>query len=543
MFSRILFLAISLLVLSPNLAVSANPSGRIVPDNYIDVDFENVALSELVFLVARTTGLGFVYTDPDNTLITWSQQRIYKDDLLSAFIRAVSVYGFTVQPLDKKLRLFSVKPESSLSSGSYGVSAVYQLRYATAESVKDSVDSLFGTRLTLTFFENNNCVAFSGGPEVVKEFLSLLPRIDQPPTDNILSIRLQHISVRSALKALTDLAIFADKSVFPDYWNRSILVHGNDHQQFLARAVLAAMDKPQEDWVDQVAWIHSMNVDQAVNVLSGLYPDLEIRKVAADRLLLSGAPGHVDKASVTLSHIDGTGLQVKVEAVIAYLTDREFRELGLRLAYDSSSMRAVVNDNIAQSLITRNTGLLLDYFNQTLGLDVAAKEGQAHGEILSSPVLTVLNGQTASIHVGQNVPFLERANFDKNDGTETGTSIKRQDIGLSFRITPSIEPGGDFIHLQVYQELSHVTDDSELSQDAVDIVFDKKEISSTVLVGNGDTIFLGGLRTEEQGHATDYIPFLGELPLIGRLFSYDVDQVETRHLVVSLRVNVVGKTI
>ena len=75
----------------------------------------------------------------------------------------------------------------------------------------------------------------------------------------------------------------------------------------------------------------------------------------------------------------------------------------------------------------------------------------------------------------------------------------------------------------------------------MDIIVDKKEIKSTVLVADGDTIFLGGLRSEEKGKAKDYIPFLGELPILGKLFTYDVEQLENRHLIVSLRVNVIGK--
>jgi type IV pilus assembly protein PilQ len=61
------------------------------------------------------------------------------------------------------------------------------------------------------------------------------------------------------------------------------------------------------------------------------------------------------------------------------------------------------------------------------------------------------------------------------------------------------------------------------------------------MVADGDTIFLGGLRSEEKGSAKDYIPLLGELPIIGKLFTYDVAQNENRHLIVSLRVNVIGK--
>jgi type II secretory pathway component GspD/PulD (secretin) len=49
------------------------------------------------------------------------------------------------------------------------------------------------------------------------------------------------------------------------------------------------------------------------------------------------------------------------------------------------------------------------------------------------------------------------------------------------------------------------------------------------------------LRSEENGTARDVIPLLGQLPILGKLFRYDVAQKEKRHLIVSLRVNVIGK--
>lgn len=291
----------------------------------------------------------------------------------------------------------------------------------------------------------------------------------------------------------------------------------------------------------QVEFVHTTEVKQAQEILSNLYGDLEIRAIGDNRILISGDSNQVEKASVMLAKIDGTGLQVKVEAVIAYLTDREFKELGLRLSYERGDFFTAINDNILNSLITRNTGILIDYFSDIVGIKLAAEEGSGHGEIISSPVLTVLNGKTARIHVGQNVPYLSSANVDKNNGETTGTSIQRQDIGITFDIQPFIEPDGDFVQVKVDQVVSNVTDDSELSQDAVDIIVDKKEISSTVMVANGDTIFLGGLKTEENGTAQDAIPLLSDIPLLGKLFSYDVTQKEQRHLVVSLRVNVLGR--
>lgn len=534
-----------LVLLVPGIALGAaqqtnNPRAK--TENYIDVDFDNASLKEVVFAVSEFTGSAFVFTDTVNTPISWTQSNIFKTDLVAIFIQVISTMGYNCQLVKGKNPFYSIKADSQITDGSVNTSVgVYQLKNIGSESVMDSAEVLYGTRLSIYQFPKNSTVVFSGAPGIVTEFISLLGRLDKPLESDLLTIRLKHISVRSGLKALGDLKIFEEENYFPDYWNRSIIVRGTPYQLTLAQSALLTIDKPQSGWVDQVAFLDTVSVDQAVIILGDLYHDIEIRKIAADRILLSGPSDLVDKALVTVGKIDGTGLQVKVEAIIAYLTDREFHELGLKLSYENGGFFGALNDNLASTLIAKNTGLLIDYFNSLLGITVAAKDGVAHGEILSSPVLTVLNGHEAKIHVGQNVPFLSKANFNQNNGEDVGTSIQREDIGLTFTVVPSIEPDGDFIHLKVYQEVSHVTDDSELSQEAVDIVIDKKQISSTVFMANGDTIFLGGLRSEENGTAQDQVPLLGEIPLLGRLFTYDVSQKETRHLVVSLRVNVIGK--
>ncbi|MCI5158719.1 MAG: hypothetical protein D3906_09840 [Candidatus Electrothrix sp. AUS1_2] len=162
--------------------------------------------------------------------------------------------------------------------------------------------------------------------------------------------------------------------------------------------------------------------------------------------------------------------------------------------------------------------------------------------ILPCPVLTVLNGHEAHIMIGRNVPFIgksKKGSSDDKEDDEDTLSVDRHDVGLSFSVKPSIQPDGDFIALAVTQELSNVSSDSQV-QGAVDLVTDKKSLSSTVLVGDGDTILLGGLRSDETTTSTEKVPLLGDIPLLGPLFSYKSEKTESLHLVVSLRVNTVS---
>jgi type II secretory pathway component GspD/PulD (secretin) len=536
----------------------------------IAVDFDKARLSEVAFLVSEVTGEGFVFDEGDKTpAVSWSQQNVSKARLLPTFIKVLTSLGLTVHRIEGS-NFWAIRSEPALVSGAEKLSSgVYHLKYLDAEAVQKSAESLYGKRLAAFGAKGSKVIAFSGDPDLVTDFTGMLSNIDQPPQldGGIASIKLRHISVRTAVTALNDLSIFgksgsssmekkegkAENSgssaqasgIFPDYWNRALLVNGTKQQQDMALVALSAIDKPQTGYADEVVYLNSLTADDALLVLKDMYEALSIRKAAPDRILISGDRPLVDKALATVSRLDGAGLQVKVEAVLSSLTDKEFRELGTSLASTRSDFSSSLNSSFVKVFPSPYSGALLDYFDKVLSVKFAAGDGFSKGHVLSSPVLTVLNGKEASLVVGQNVPFLTqkdkktKKDADGNDEEATGLSVERQDVGLAFKVKPVIRPDGDFISLTVSQEMSSVNPESQL-KNAVDLIVDKKSVATTVLVGSGDLIFLGGLRYQEAGKSVDQVPLLGDIPLLGQLFTYKSEVTYARNLVVSLRVSVIS---
>ncbi|MGR0481832.1 MAG: hypothetical protein ACTFAL_10625 [Candidatus Electronema sp. V4] len=525
-------------------AVKPKPSGPCAnPSQCIAVDFDKAPLSEVVYLVSEMTGEGFVFDEDAKTpAVSWSQQNVPKSQLLPTFVKVLTSLGMTVHRIEGS-NFWAVRADPALVSGAGKLSSgVYHLKHLNAESVQKSAESLYGKRLTAFGAKDSKVVTFAGDPDLVQDFGEMLAKVDQPPqTDSgIASIQLRHISVRTAVAALNDLKIFAksgsssakgEKSasgsqsggIFPDYWHRSVIISGTKNQQDMALLALSAIDKPQEGHADEVVFLNVLTADDALAALKELYEALSFRKLSAEQLLISGDRPLVDKALATVSKMDGAGLQVKVEAVFASLTDKEFLELGTSLSSTRSELDTSLNSSFVKVFPSPYSGALLNYFDEVLSVKFAAGEGFSKGEVISSPTLTVLNGKEASLVVGQNVPFLtqkEKKNGKKDeDEANSALSVERKDVGLSFKIKPVIRPDGDFISLTVAQELSSVNPESQLNN-AVDLIVDKKSVSTTVLVGNGDLIFLGGLRYKEAGKSVEMVPLLGEIPLLGQLFTY-----------------------
>lgn len=529
----ILFFFVFCMALQSDAALNQDQVDRNNPENFVSMEFDNAPLSDVMFLVAEITEKTFVLTAVDKK-ISWVQSNIYKKDLLDEFLNVVTSSGLIYHESNNA---YLITGDSSPLSNVKKSVGFYKLKHIKSEALKETSEILYKNRLAINPVEDSSVVLMSGDPRDVEQFISLIEAADTRKETDITVYRLQNISVKTARVALIEIGIFEDNSFYPDYWNRSIIIRGDEYQQSVAELMLSAIDVPYEGIVDDMQFVTSITPEAAIEVIQGVVDGVTVRKVADDRILLSGQSDLVEKGVVLLNKIDGAGLQVKIEAVIAYLTDKEYEKLGFKFNGVTDTGRYFT---LTDTLTGTSIGLLSE-FEELFNWSVNAEDSISHGSVISSPILTVANGKSARLHVGQNVPYLSEANVDKNDGTTTGTSIEREDVGVTFNVTPIISPDGQFVNVKLDQVISSIAPDSEIEQRFQDIVLDKQELSSQVKIADGQTIFLGGLSVDEEGSYTEKIPLLGDIPIVGQyLFSYNSDTTEKRNLVVSLRVKVIG---
>jgi general secretion pathway protein D len=101
--------------------------------------------------------------------------------------------------------------------------------------------------------------------------------------------------------------------------------------------------------------------------------------------------------------------------------------------------------------------------------------------------------------------------------TSTGLaqqSIERKDVGIDLKITPQITEG-DYLKLDIYQEISAVTPNKG---QATDLVTTKRSAKTSVVVRDKDTVVIGGLIQDQDTETINKIPILGDIPLLGWLF-------------------------
>jgi general secretion pathway protein D len=149
--------------------------------------------------------------------------------------------------------------------------------------------------------------------------------------------------------------------------------------------------------------------------------------------------------------------------------------------------------------------------NIDAALSAAASRGDV--EIISRPVLLASNNQEARFLVGSQRPFVQVSRSLPTDTPTRDQVIQYRDVGTKLTVRPTINQDG-YVSLLIQQEINQAT--SEVQFDAP--VISTREAVTQVLVKNGQTIVIGGLRDQQKDATQGGVPILSDIPLIGGLF-------------------------
>lgn len=255
-------------------------------------------------------------------------------------------------------------------------------------------------------------------------------------------------------------------------------------------------------------------------------------------MLIQDTNANIDEVRFMLEQVDIPVKQVMIEARIVVARSDAAEELGVRWGVmgidkvgngtgfiggngpgveaniESLSQEepefSIGTDSLAVDMGVTGTGaskIALGFFDDhgLLDLELSALESDGRADIVSTPKVMTADQQTAKISSGAEIPYQEASSSGA-----TSTSFKEAVLGLE--VTPQITPDGRIIM------------DLKVNQDSVGKLFnnipsiDTNEVTTSVIVDNGQTVVLGGVFRSEDANVVVKTPFLGDLPVIGRLF-------------------------
>jgi len=152
--------------------------------------------------------------------------------------------------------------------------------------------------------------------------------------------------------------------------------------------------------------------------------------------------------------------------------------------------------------------------NAVFGTIINAIAADTESNLLATPHIVTLNNQKAKFLVGQEVPVSTGEQLSANFENAFRT-VQRQEVGIKLEVTPQVNAQGD-VKLFLKQEVSSVA--GPVSSRSSDLILNKREFETTLTVGDGQLLAIGGLLNDDERRTIERIPLLSDIPIIGELF-------------------------
>ena len=286
----------------------------------------------------------------------------------------------------------------------------------------------------------------------------------------------------------------------------------------------APVNPPQSN---QAASSASGSSEQLVSDITRIFPDEIVNAV-----ITLATPEDYELIKQTLLRVDIAQRQVVIEGIIAEVTLTDNLSLGIsgliKASHDNFNMDIGINaSKLADATATSGTGFSFVGTDSsgTVRAYITALASDSKAKVLASPHILVSDNREAKIQIGQQVPITTSETFGSTTTTPVRT-VEYKDIGVILKVKPRVNEGG-LVALEVNQEVSTYSKITLGNVGETQLVINKTEAATNLVVQNGQTILIGGLIREDTSKTRSGIPFLSKIPLVGWLFG-DTDNTKSR---------------
>ncbi len=247
-------------------------------------------------------------------------------------------------------------------------------------------------------------------------------------------------------------------------------------------------------------------------------------------LVIEDLPPVLKKIQKLLRQIDIEPKQILIEAKILEVTLTDAESFGLDWTYFFKISDGVGQVGTRQLANPRNAGLFLDFLGPNLKIALDALKERGRLRTLATPTLLAMEDQTAETQVGTRLGYSVTTTINQ----VTTESIEFLETGIILKVIPSVDEQG-MINLEIHPEVS----DGSVSDDGIPSKT-TTQISTNMLVADGQTVFLGGLIKRNVTESNEGVPVLSDVPIMGHLFSNKSERLSSTEIVVLITPTIVN---
>jgi general secretion pathway protein D len=468
-------------------------------------------------------------------------------------------------------------PDHVSSSSDEIVTQVLAVRNVSAPQLVPILRPMIPQYGHLVAYPASNILIITDHASNVHRLMRIIERIDQVGNQDVEIVPLQNAGAGEVVRVVNSLytgaaaAEGAAVKVVADERSNSVLIGGDQSQRLRLRALIAHLDTPLQAGGDtRVRYLHYANAEKLAPKLKEQMTGIAAAAMGAagagagqatvqsqaekgamvwadptTNALIITAPAKLMRAIMEIiDKLDIRRPQVLVEAIIADIDFNKDSELGVNWAAFSNGGSnvpagafvspvggtsivdlATAAQNPANVSTTLLQGTTIGIGRIAAGgLDFAAMlraiRSDTADNIIATPTAMTMDNQEAELKVAQEVPFITGQFTTANTPAVGGNvspfqTIQREEVGTILKITPTISAEGTQVMLKISIESSSI---GTKPAGAVDLVTNKRTVSTTVLIEDGGTVVLGGLIEDDTSKSESRVPGLGNIPILGLLF-------------------------
>lgn len=591
-------LKITLLVLVLALPVAAQNNEQTWTVNFKDSDIQEV----IKFIAEATGKTIIIDPKVRGQVKVISDKAVNRGELYALFLSILDVHGFTAVESGGVVRIVPNRDARSLAIPSSDettrsadpdnyITQVIQLQNISAAKLLPILRVMVPQHGHISAYDPSNAIIITDTRSNITRLEDVIAQIDKAAVISTDIIELRYASADAIVKVLQQLEkpdaqrgnATAPVNLVADTRTNAVLVNGDDLQRQRIKALINRLDRPQlANSNVRVVYLKYAKAEQVAKVLNGVLQNIESSQSAEQRtgnevksnvqadedtnaILITAEPDVVQSMMGLVDSLDIRRAQVLVEAIIVEIDDNAERELGVEWMYrdedigfgssangtDGGRMGSVASnafgsgDAALAGLASSLAGIPGQLFGigrlgettDFLGILRLLKENSS-SNILSTPSLLTTDNHTASISVGQNVPYQTGSFAGTGSGGSTPgnpfNTFERKDVGILLEVTPHVNDG-DTVVMDIAQEISSVLPGSG----EAGLITNQRKVNTQAMAASGEVIVLGGLIKDDVKSGERRVPILGDIPVLGNLFKSQTNSKTKTNLMIFIRATVI----
>ena len=367
--------------------------------------------------------------------------------------------------------------------------------------------------------------------------------------------RLEYAKATAVATALTSV-VTTKGSAVADVDSNVVIVTDDPSNSARIADIIKEIDVPQAivDTVTSTFALSYLDAAPTAKLLEGMLTEngRVIGEVMTNSVILTEVPGNFQVISDMIADLDEKPDQVYIEVLMVDAVLSDASEFGVEWIANAVNPGGNAEEAAFQTNLPNLIGVLengaifptpppsLDAGLMTLGIlsgsvdlkaAIAAEVRSRDATILADPRILVVNNNTAKIEIVTEVPFTEITQSTQGPPV---ASTEFKDIGVTLEVTPRITHENT-IFLRLRPEESSI---SGMTESGIPIE-DSRRADTGILLSDGQTVVVGGLRSINKSNSVTKVPWLGDIPLLGRLFRHTVTSEANTELLIFLTVHIV----